>query len=127
MCTLPVVEGDDFIDLIAFRLDRPGRWWVRTGSGVALGMAAIDAAADAAPLWKLPGEAPPPILNLYQTPLSWLRAGGGGAVILNPRFYAYLLGGIGQIQAEDEHHARQLHNAGRRSNFPRILLAKRAA
>ena len=74
-------------DLVAFYLDRPGRWWRRLGAVQVLGAENI---------------APEPVvpLRLHDTPLSWLRAAARGACVIDwrvdPERFLY----AGPIEAE---------------------------
>ena len=60
-------------DLLAFRLDDPGRWWLRRGTpDLVLGKDQLaDALATGAPI------------HLHETPLDWLRAECRGACLLD--------------------------------------------
>ena len=74
-------------DLVAFYLNRPGRWWRRLGAVQVLGTENI---------------APEPVfpLRLYDTPLSWLQAGAAGVCVIDwrvdPERFLY----AGPIEAE---------------------------
>ncbi len=68
---LPVREYSRIIDLVAFRTAEPERFWVRAGLAEVLG---FDHASACVELGRP--------LHVYQTPLSWLRAGGPGGCSL---------------------------------------------
>ena len=68
-----VVEQPALIDLLAFSLDRPQRWWLRRDAGTILGDGALD------DLWL------DALLFVFRTPLAWLRAAGKGIVLLGDR------------------------------------------
>lgn len=70
---MPVVDGGEMVDLVAWRTTRPDRWWLRTGNGWALNP------DDLRELYRWGG--PPPML--HSTPLDWLRAGATGSVVLD--------------------------------------------
>ncbi|KFG90039.1 hypothetical protein BV98_002212 [Sphingobium herbicidovorans NBRC 16415] len=69
---LPVHEGGDIIDMVAFDPRWPDRWLRRTGNAVLL-----NADDIAAPRWDAG------TVEVWATPLDWLRAGGEGVVILD--------------------------------------------
>lgn len=68
----PVVSNGDIADLCAWRPLDPARWWMRTGSGWALGADSLDAHGG----WSS-------TLDLFATPAEWLAAGGDGVCILD--------------------------------------------
>ncbi len=63
---------EHLVDLVAVDLDRPERHWRRRGEALVLGAAYLDIAAHE-------GEPVP----VFKTPLSWLRSGGAGVVVLD--------------------------------------------
>ena len=68
---IPVWAGSVFADLVWTPIwDDPARWWVAMGAREVLGDVNVPA-DDGESLW------------LHETPLDWLRAGGGGACILD--------------------------------------------
>lgn len=68
----PLVEGRELIDLVAWRPAAPARWGLRTGLGWLLNV-------DTAFATRWDGNA----LDLYATPLDWLRADAQGAVVVD--------------------------------------------
>ena len=66
-------------ELVVFRTDRPGRWGVRRGDVPLLGAGLNDALHDYAMTLGEP-------IRLYENPMSWLRAGGQGLVVLDWSF-----------------------------------------
>ena len=125
--TVPVLEDAVVVDIVVFRLDAPNRWWVRSGYGKALGLDAADQVRAATPIWKLPNDPAPPPLPTYSTPLSWLRNGAAGAMILHEKWADYVLGGIDAVVAEDRDHAHDLHAALPKRSLPKILLREERA
>ena len=121
--------GAELFDLVAFRIDNPSRTWIRTGYARALGLSNADAVRDATPIWRLPNDPPPPVLKLYRTPLSWLRAACDGSCILSPTWTEYVLGAIGRVLPEDDRHAHELHRElhGRPARLPQIVLPQERA
>jgi hypothetical protein len=89
---------DDIGDLIAWLPDNPGRWWHRAGVANFLNFEAVERAD----FFEEP-------LSLWATPLSWLQAGGEGAVVLDERAHLPLwFGGITKIDCESLELARQI-------------------
>jgi hypothetical protein len=87
-------EDCDPVDLVAFRLAEHGRWWRRLDVVPFLNPGAVERA-------DYFGET----LQLWRTPLAWLRAQGQGAVILDPVANLRLwLGGVREIVTEDVAH-----------------------
>ena len=74
-------------DLIAFKPQAPSRWWRRRGEVQVLGAHNIR---------------PKPIfpLTLFDNPLSWLQAGGGGLCVIDWGFDAETLLFAGPLEAE---------------------------
>ena len=67
----PEVPGWAWVDdLIAFKPESPGHWWRRRGDVDLLGASNISP-------WRLSP------VTIHETPLSWLRAGANGIVIIN--------------------------------------------
>ena len=98
------VVDDDVGDLIAFFPSDPSRWWCRCGTVPFLNLEAVERAAH----FREP-------LRLKSTPLSWLRAGGQGAAILDDGAHLpFWLGGIGKIVFEDLELARRVKSRMRR-------------
>jgi hypothetical protein len=92
-----VMEHNDLADLLAWRLLEPGRWWLRRGLGVFLGEEAVGRAAFL--------HEP---LAVYRSPLSWLRGGCDGAVVLDWRFAQSMLLEVSEIVAEDLAHGEEI-------------------
>jgi hypothetical protein len=65
-------QVEELRDLVAVDVDRPERFWRRRGDAVLLGNAFLEIAGDQ-------GEPVP----VFKTPLSWLRCGGAGVVVLD--------------------------------------------
>ncbi len=67
------VEDPEIIDLIAIRVDDPGRWWYRIGDpGLILGEDRyLDTIETGAPL------------KVFDSPLTWIEGGSDGAVFLD--------------------------------------------
>jgi hypothetical protein len=73
---LAVLEDGALVDIVAFTVDDPQGWALRTGNGWALGVDNIRYAQGG---W---GEADS-TLRMCATPLDWLRAGCEGACIID--------------------------------------------
>lgn len=73
----PVDEIPQLIDLVAFRLSDPRRWWRRTGMADYLGEHLIQPAVT----WHKR-------LRVLETPLAWLNARGGGVCPLSGDYSA---------------------------------------
>ncbi len=82
-------HGEHLVDLVAVDLDRPERFWRRRGEALVLGAAFLDIAG-------YEGEPVP----IFKTPLSWLRSGGAGVVVLDWSWARGLLLGV-ELIAED--------------------------
>ena len=90
-----VVEGEPEVpgwaeidDFVAFKPADPGNWWLRRGAVDLLGAYNIRP-------WKL---AP---TRIFESPLSWLKAGGNGVCILNWALNpGSVLLGAGHLQVE---------------------------
>ena len=63
---------EHLVDLVAVDLDHPDRFWRRRGEALVLGAAYLEIA----------GQEGEPI-TVFKTPMSWLRSGGAGVVILD--------------------------------------------
>ncbi len=70
---IPCIDGGNTVDLLAFKRDEPGRWWLRLGVCAFLGGDALGDVVMDEPV------------RAFKTPLSWLRAGApaDGLVVLN--------------------------------------------
>ena len=100
---VPVFEyqSEAPVDLLAFRLDDPGRFWLRTGDAVVLGRETVERAA-------LFNET----VIVHPTPLDWLRADCFGVCILDWRANLRLLfDGCKSVVASSQPLARRLRNA----------------
>ena len=80
---------EELRDLVAVDLDRPDRWWLRRGKALVLGAALLEIASQ---------EHEP--LMVFRSPLSWLKAGGAGIVVLDWSWVSELLLGF-ELTAED--------------------------
>ncbi len=60
---IPCIDGGNTVDLLAFKCDEPGRWWLRLGLAAYVGGDALGDAVLDEPV------------RVFRTPLSWLRAG----------------------------------------------------
>lgn len=109
---VPIMEGDEMVDLLAFNPRRPEKWWCRIGSERLLG------STDNQLLGKP--------LHVFRTPLNWLRAGCDGVVPLDfNRAFIDLRYAPNDIVAEDEEHGRELREAMRQAalwGFPKMLV-----
>ena len=96
---VPVIEGGAVADLLAFRAEKPERWWLRTGIGAVLGQDTIDRAE----FFNDPKhpEDPEGSIRVFRSPLSWLRAECAGCVILDWRVATSRLAGVREVVAED--------------------------
>ena len=63
---------EHLVDLVAVDLDHPDHFWRRRGEAVVLGNAYLEIA----------GETCAPI-TVFKTPMSWLKSGGAGVVVLD--------------------------------------------
>jgi hypothetical protein len=112
--------GDDaetVIDLVAWPLHAPDRFASLFGDVVMLG---ADRIANAASYF---GGAH---LQIFKTPLSWLRAGCTGAVVIDPHGAGIVLRrAVGPIAGEDLQHARALQKLSSLS-ASRVLAPLRA-
>lgn len=98
---VPVYEGSELLDLVAFSTTSPDHWLLRTGFGLALGL--FEG-------WEPHRWADS--VHLYRTPLDWLRAGGDGLCVVDwsaPEIY--MLNDLRQITVNDHHVRQQLINA----------------
>ena len=113
-----VIEYDELVDLLAFRTTDPSRWWLRLGLAVYLGEEKVDYAA-------FMGTS----LRLFSTPLSWLRAGCTGSVILDWRFGRSLLFDVSEIIPENLQHGEEVERRLRQRDpaLPRISISIRRA
>ena len=97
---VPVMDGFELIDLLAFDPRAPDRWRLRLGAAALLGSDALDNQLLGKPL------------NIYRTPLAWLRAGLDGVVILDfGGAFVDLATAPNGLVAEDPQHQRELRAA----------------
>lgn len=105
VCLLPVFDGpvpesgtpwpdSRLIDIAVFHLSKPEEVWLRRGDAVLLHEGAAD---------ELYLDEP---LRIHPTPLSWLRAGAEGCVVLDWKRAASRLRCVAAIDADDVEHAR---------------------
>lgn len=111
-CVVPVFTGGpvgqlwDVVDLVAFTVDQPARWWLRKGNGVLLGPDWPDYCTTLA-------NDP---LPLFSTPLYWLRAGGRGSCVVDWSAHLPLhLRGVQNIVCDSTALAKRLHKAVHKS------------
>ena len=94
---VPCMDGGDTVDLLAFKSDEPGRWWLRLGACPLLG---ADALND---LWL--GQR----LRIHRTPLGWLAGtDAAGVVVLRWTEALQHLVSVPTIEVEDEAHAAEI-------------------
>ena len=84
------------IDMVAWHMAQPSRWWLRRGAGVLLGEIEVEHAVTY-------GEP----LRVHRTPLGWLRAAGEGVVILDWGAAWFYLRDL-RLAAEDHDHPAEL-------------------
>ena len=85
----PERHVEHLVDLVAVDLDHPDRFWRRRGEAVVLGSAYLEIAAQEL--------APVPV---FRNPLTWLKSGGAGIVVLDWNYAWDLLLGH-ELIAED--------------------------
>ena len=103
------VDLEDIGDLVAWFPQKPGRWWVRTGSTPILNADAIAGA-------EIFDEA----LKVYSTPLDWMRAAGDGIVVLDPVAHLGMyLGSVRQLVCDTVELGREID---RRLRDPAVRL-----
>ena len=85
----PERQFEELRDLVAVDVDRPDRFWRRRGDALVLGNAFLEIAGDQ-------GEPVP----VFRNPITWLRSGGAGIVILDWNWIPDLLLGH-ELIAED--------------------------
>jgi len=92
---------DVIVDLVAFRARDPAKWWGRTGNGVLLnpeGLRRAEHFNELLPVWS--------------SPLSWLRSGGQGVVVLEwSAHLPFWFAGVNALACEDHALARRLESA----------------
>ena len=88
------------VDLVAWRLRDPERWWFRRGEpALMLGRDNLEVAA-----WL---ESP---IKVFRTPLGWLRNGCRGVVLINRNGLESAFIGVRHLDAEDLEHGRELRD-----------------
>ncbi len=102
---------EHLVDLVAVDVDRPDRFWRRRGEAVVLGAAFLEIADHE--------SAPIPV---FKNPMTWLRSGGAGVVVLDWTWARNLLLGL-EIVAEDLGLGERLEAALR----PNILIGRAVA
>jgi hypothetical protein len=110
---------DDVGDLVAWLPGNPAKWWCRSGALPFFNVEAVERAAH----FREP-------LRLKSTPLSWLRASGNGAVIVDDSAHLpFWLGGVSKIVFEDLALARRVKGRMRRQErqLPAFFVEERAA
>ena len=107
----PERHVEQIVDLVAVDVDEPDRFWRRRGEALILGAAYLDIAAQE-------GEPIP----VFRNPVTWLRSGGGGIVVLDWAWAPDLLLGL-DLVAEDLALGERLESAMR----PDIWIAESAA
>ena len=118
VCEIWDADGKTIVDLVAWSVDDPHRWWTALGVGVVLGEAYA-----ANPNTGLCGEP----LRIFRTPLGWLQGDCAGIVLLDrARAGRWLLDAARTVSAEDNRHAAEVHKLMKAAG-PRILVKARAA
>ena len=80
---------EHLVDLVAVDLDHPDRYWRRRGEALVLGGAYLEIA----------GQEGEPV-SVFRNPMSWLKSGGAGVVVLDWDWARDLLLGY-ELIAED--------------------------
>ncbi len=93
---VPVMDDDELVDLIAFDLPQPDRWWLRRGDTCLLGAAALDHLYLGAEL------------QVRRNPLSWLQNHTEGCVVLDWPRAADRLRSIATLDAADIEHGQEI-------------------
>lgn len=117
---LEIEDGEIVVtDLVAFNVADPTIFGTLEGCGVMLAPDQIDNPTS------FFGGRPLPV---HRTPLSWLRAGCRGVVVLDERRAgARLAGALGNLAGEDEEHARQIARMTAGMFSPRRIVFPRAS
>jgi hypothetical protein len=110
-----VLRYGEIVDLVAFRLSEPSKWYLRTGAAEWLGCIT-------------PQSFMPDPVNVWRSPLSWLQNGSTGIVPLARDHHSRwsVLAGLGSIIAEDVRHGDDLRRVLERP-FPIPKIYVRAA
>lgn len=107
------------VDHVAWPVERPSEFAMAAGRADLLGSDQVDNPAS------FFGGRP---LFVHRTPLSWLRAGCRGVVVLDERRAgARLAGALGNLAGEDEEHARQIARITAGMFSPRRIVFPRAS
>ena len=110
---LPVFEGDETIDLLAFRPGQPRTWWLRRGIAEFLG-------------WNNFVERfVSDCVTVRATPMSWLEAGEDGTVILSWEAARRELLHV-DLHAESKALGAELDRRLRIDMRPRVFVPKKA-
>jgi hypothetical protein len=96
-------EGGLLVDIVAWPLGKPRRYAALCRKAWALGG---DDALSPNRLGEDPDRLPP--IHVYRDPMSWLRAGAEGLVILDAARARDELWPHSELRAEDETHGREL-------------------
>ena len=97
-------EDGRMVDVIAWPIDKPRRHARLYRCAWALG---ADIALSPNRIGDDPEKYPP--VYVFRDPVSWLRAGADGVVVLNATAAREELWHVADLQAEDRDHARELH------------------
>jgi hypothetical protein len=114
----PEFPNDDPGDLVAWLPQQPGRWWCRTGLLPVLNPGAVAAAAHFRER-----------LTVHASPLSWLRAEGGGIVVLSQSVDLKLwLSGVPAVTCETATLGEEINRRlrERSTSLPTILVPRAA-
>ena len=110
---VPVIAGDDVVDLLAFDPSKPEEWWYRIG-----GERLLDGDALGDQLLGKP-------LQIYRTPLNWLKGRCDGVVIFDTnRAFIDLATAPNGVVGEDDEHTEELRrtmSATAQRNLPVFL------
>jgi hypothetical protein len=112
-----VLSHGEIVDLVAFRLSDPGKWWSRTGAASWLGCIR-------------PQLFMPDPVNVWRSPLSWLQNSSTGIVPLARDHHSRwsVLAGLGSIIAESIQHGDELRRVLERPfPIPKIYVRATAA
>lgn len=101
---VPVMEGGELADLVAFDPRQPNRWQVRLGACPLLGIDNLGVYTEPLCIWR--------------SPLGYLQAGLTGVVVLSWPGSIPLIGYTCEIVAEDVQHGQEVRN---RLSRPRSL------
>ena len=98
--TLPIWSGECCIDILALSPEDADEWWCRTDI-----VPVID------PIEIARCEFLDEPLHIHASPLSWLRAGATGTVVLDWRSAPFWLSGVRRYLCHDRSTARRLERA----------------